>query len=49
MGLTGSVGVTLTRFLVEARYTQDLNDFNKTSTGTSQKNRVASFLIGFVF
>lgn len=49
VGLTGSVGVTLTRFLVEARYTQDLNDFNKTSTGTSQKNRVASFLIGFVF
>lgn len=49
VGLTGSVGVTLTRFLIEARYTQDLNDFNKASTGTSQKNRVASFLIGFVF
>jgi hypothetical protein len=49
IGLTGSVGVTLTRFLIEARYTQDLNDFNKASTGTSQKNRVASFLIGFVF
>lgn len=49
VGLTAGVGVSLTRFLIEARYTQDLNDFNKASTGTSQKNRVASFLIGFVF
>ncbi len=49
VGVAAGVGVTLTRFLAEARYTYDLSDFNKTSTGGSRRNRVVSFLIGLVF
>lgn len=49
VGVVAGVGVTLTRFLAEARYTYDLSDFNKTSTANGQRNRVISFLVGVVF
>lgn len=49
VGVVAGVGVTLTRFLAEARYTYDLTDFNKASTGANQRNRVISLLIGLVF
>jgi len=50
VGVVAGVGVTLTRVLLEARYTFDLVDFNKVATPSgSHKNRVVSFLVGVTF
>lgn len=49
LGLAAGVGVTLTRFLAEARYTFDLQDFNKPVAGDNRRNRVISFMLGVVF
>ena len=50
VGGVAGVGVTLTRVLLEARYTFDLADLNKVQAPSGpHKNRVISFLIGLVF
>jgi opacity protein-like surface antigen len=49
VGMAAGVGVTLTRFLAEARYTFDLTDFNKPAAGDNRRNRVISFMVGVVF
>jgi len=50
VGVVAGVGVTLTRVLLEARYTFDLVDLNKVEAPSgAHKNRVISFLIGVVF
>lgn len=44
--------MTLSRFLVEGRYTAGLKDFNKINQnpgGTTNKNRVFSVLVGVHF
>jgi hypothetical protein len=46
-GLVGGLGVTVSRLLLEGRFTQGLTDFNK--GGTIYKNRVLSLLIGVQF
>lgn len=48
--MVGGVGVSLTRLLLEARYTFDLVDLNKVDQPTgAHKNRVISFIAGVVF
>jgi hypothetical protein len=47
IGLTGGVGVTASRLLLEVRYTGGLTDFNR--GGIVYKNRVLSILGGVIF
>jgi hypothetical protein len=47
VGLVAGVGVTLSWFLAEARYTAGLSDFSKGSV--AYKNRVFSLLAGLRF
>ncbi|MBP8273356.1 MAG: PorT family protein [Acidobacteria bacterium] len=50
VGVVAGVGVSITRLLLEARYTYDLVDFNKVEQPSgAHKNRVVSFLVGVVF
>lgn len=50
MGLVVGAGVSLSRFLVEGRYTYGLKDLNKvTDPSGSNQNRVISVLVGLVF
>lgn len=46
-GVVAGVGVTVSRLLLEGRYTAGLTDFNK--GGTVYKNRVLSLLVGLHF
>lgn len=49
-GLAVGVGFTLSRLLLEGRYTIGLTDLNKTTeSGTTNKNRVLSVLVGLQF
>ena len=49
VGVVAGVGVTLTRLLLEARYTFDLVDLNKVESPSGpHKNRVISFIVGLV-
>jgi Outer membrane protein beta-barrel domain len=47
VGVVGGAGVTVSRLLLEGRYTYGLTDLNK--GGTGYKNRVLSVLVGLVF
>lgn len=47
LGVAVGAGVTVSRLLLEARYTAGLTDFNK--GGTVYKNRVLSLLVGLNF
>lgn len=47
LGVVVGAGVTVSRLLVEGRYTAGLSDFNK--AGTVYKNRVLSLLVGVHF
>ena len=47
VGVVVGAGVTLSRLLLEGRYTAGLTDFNK--GGTVYKNRVLSLLVGLNF
>jgi hypothetical protein len=47
LGVVVGAGVTVSRLLLEARYTIGLTDFNK--GGTVYKNRVLSLLVGLHF
>jgi outer membrane protein with beta-barrel domain len=50
MGLVVGVGFTLSRLLLEGRYTHGLTDLNKTTdSGSTNKNRVLSVLVGLQF
>jgi hypothetical protein len=50
VGLVVGAGVTLTRFLIEGRYTVGLTDLNKPGLSTeANKNRVLSLLVGLHF
>jgi hypothetical protein len=50
MGLVVGAGVSLSRFLAEARYTYGLKDLNKVKDPSgSNHNRVISVLVGLVF
>jgi hypothetical protein len=50
MGVVVGAGVSLSRFLVEGRYTIGLKDLNKVpEPGSTTKNRVISIFIGLVF
>ena len=47
LGVVVGAGVSISRLLLEARYTTGLTDFNK--GGTVYKNRVLSMLVGLTF